>query len=52
MLKMTSRQFERVLHPIFEDRLTVILAGRRARRFAAGLIQQGLSTGQIKLQIC
>jgi hypothetical protein len=28
MLKMTSRQFERVLHPIFEeDELTLILAG-------------------------
>jgi uncharacterized membrane protein YheB (UPF0754 family) len=49
MLKMTSRQFERVLHPIFEeDELTLILAGA-VLGFAAGLIQQGLSTGQIKL---
>jgi uncharacterized membrane protein YheB (UPF0754 family) len=49
MLKMTSRQFERVLHPIFEqDELTLILAGA-VLGFAAGLVQQGLETGQIKL---
>jgi uncharacterized membrane protein YheB (UPF0754 family) len=49
MLRMTSRQFERVLHPIFEeDEMTLILAGA-VLGFAAGLIQQGLSTGQIKL---
>lgn len=46
---MTSAQFERVLHPIFEqDELTLILAGA-ALGFAAGLVQQGLETGAIKL---
>jgi uncharacterized membrane protein YheB (UPF0754 family) len=45
---MTSRQFERVLHPIFEeDELTLILAGA-VLGFAAGLVQQGLETGQLK----
>jgi uncharacterized membrane protein YheB (UPF0754 family) len=49
MLKMTSRQFERVLHPIFEqDELTLILAGA-VLGFGAGLVQQGLETGRIKL---
>ena len=49
MEKMTSRQFERVLHPIFEeDELTLILAGA-ALGFAAGLVQQGLETGAIKV---
>ena len=50
MEQMTSAQFERVLHPIFEeDELTLILAGA-ALGFAAGLIQQGLETGQISLE--
>lgn len=45
---MTSVQFERVLHPIFEeDELTLILAGA-ALGFAAGLVQQGLETGRIQ----
>ena len=49
MEKMTSRQFERVLHPIFEeDELTLILAGA-VLGFAAGLVQQGLETGAIKI---
>lgn len=49
MEHMSSRQFERVLHPIFEeDELTLILAGA-ALGFAAGLIQQGLETGAIRL---
>jgi uncharacterized membrane protein YheB (UPF0754 family) len=49
MEAMTSRQFERVLHPIFEqDELTLILAGAFLG-FAAGLVQQGLETGQIKI---
>ena len=49
MEKMTSRQFERVLHPIFEeDELTLILAGA-ALGFAAGLVQQGLETGAIQI---
>lgn len=49
MLKMTSRQFERVLHPIFEeDELTLILAGA-VLGFAAGLVQQGLETGRIQI---
>ena len=47
---MTSEQFERVLHPIFEqDELTLILAGAFLG-FAAGLVQQGLETGQISLE--
>lgn len=49
MEKMSSAQFERVLHPIFEeDELTLILAGA-VLGFAAGLVQQGLETGQIKI---
>ena len=49
MEAMTSSQFERVLHPIFEeDELTLILAGA-ALGFAAGLIQQGLETGKLKI---
>jgi len=49
MEKMSSAQFERVLHPIFEeDELTLILAGA-ALGFAAGLIQQGLATGKLKV---
>ena len=49
MEQMSSVQFERVLHPIFEeDELTLILAGA-ALGFAAGLIQQGIETGQIQL---
>lgn len=48
MEKMSSRQFERVLHPIFEeDELTLILAGA-ALGFMAGLVQQGLETGAIQ----
>jgi hypothetical protein len=46
---MTSRKFERVLHPIFEeDELTLIIAGA-VLGFLAGLIQQGLETGAIKI---
>lgn len=46
---MPTRKFERVLHPIFEeDELTLIIAGA-VLGFLAGLIQQGLETGQIKL---
>lgn len=49
MEKMTSLQFERVLHPIFEeDELTLILAGA-VLGFVAGLVQQGLETGKIHL---
>jgi uncharacterized membrane protein YheB (UPF0754 family) len=49
MNSMTSAQFERVLHPIFEqDELTLILAGM-VLGFAAGLIQQGLETGAIRI---
>ncbi len=49
MENMSSVQFERVLHPIFEeDELTLILAGA-ALGFAAGLIQQGLETGSIQI---
>jgi uncharacterized membrane protein YheB (UPF0754 family) len=48
MEQMSPAQFERVLHPIFEeDELTLILAGA-ALGFAAGLVQQGLETGAIK----
>jgi uncharacterized membrane protein YheB (UPF0754 family) len=49
MLQMSSRQFERVLHPIFEeDELTLIVAGA-VLGFTAGLVQQGLETGAISL---
>lgn len=49
MEAMTSRKFERVLHPIFEeDELTLIIAGA-VLGFAAGLVQQGLETGRIVL---
>ena len=49
MKAMTSAQFERVLHPIFEqDELTLILAGM-VLGFLAGLVQQGLETGAIQL---
>lgn len=47
MMAMTPAQFERVLHPIFEeDELTLILAGG-GLGFLAGLLQQGLSTGAL-----
>jgi uncharacterized membrane protein YheB (UPF0754 family) len=49
MEAMSSAKFERVLHPIFEeDELTLILAGA-VLGFAAGLVQQGIATGSIKL---
>ena len=49
MERMTSRQFERVLHPIFEeDEMTLIIAGA-VLGFGAGLIQQGLETNVIQL---
>jgi len=49
MEAMSSAQFERVLHPIFEeDELTLVLAGA-ALGFGAGLVQQGLETGQLKV---
>ncbi len=48
---MTSAQFERVLHPIFEeDEFTLIVAGA-VLGFAAGLIQQGIETGHIKFDL-
>lgn len=51
MLQMSPRQFERVLHPIFEeDELTLIVAGA-VLGFAAGLVQQGLETGAISLPL-
>ena len=47
MSAMTSAQFERVLHPIFEeDELTLILAGG-GLGFLAGFVQQLFSTGAI-----
>jgi uncharacterized membrane protein YheB (UPF0754 family) len=49
MEAMSPEKFERVLHPIFEqDELTLIIAGG-VLGFAAGLIQQGIETGAIKL---
>ena len=49
MEAMSPAKFERVLHPIFEeDELTLIIAGG-VLGFIAGLIQQGLETGAIKL---
>lgn len=51
MEAMTSAQFERVLHPIFEeDELTLVLAGA-VLGFVAGLIQQGFETGQLKINV-
>merc|ERR1712226_370789 len=48
MEKMSSEQFERVLHPIFEeDELTLILAGAFLG-LVAGLIQQGFAIGKLK----
>jgi len=47
MRAMTSQQFERVLHPIFEeDELTLIVSGG-GLGFAAGLVQQSLASGAI-----
>ncbi|KAL7541568.1 hypothetical protein ACHAXR_011034 [Thalassiosira sp. AJA248-18] len=49
MMAMTSAQFERVLHPIFEeDEMTLILSGG-GLGFLAGLVQQLFSTGAIVL---
>lgn len=49
MKAMSSAQFERVLHPIFEeDEMTLILSGG-GLGFLAGLVQQLLSTGSIAL---
>eukprot|EP00532_Pseudo-nitzschia_australis_P002958 CAMPEP_0168203288 /NCGR_PEP_ID=MMETSP0139_2-20121125/24765_1 /TAXON_ID=44445 /ORGANISM="Pseudo-nitzschia australis, Strain 10249 10 AB" /LENGTH=645 /DNA_ID=CAMNT_0008129111 /DNA_START=319 /DNA_END=2256 /DNA_ORIENTATION=- len=49
MEAMSPAKFERVLHPIFEeDELTLIIAGG-ILGFIAGLIQQGLETGAIKV---
>lgn len=51
MMAMTSAQFERVLHPIFEeDELTLILSGG-GLGFLAGLVQQLLSTGSIAISL-
>ena len=49
MEQMTSVQFERVLHPIFEEDEATLIAAGAVLGFAAGLIQQGLETGRIKL---
>ncbi|CAB9504329.1 expressed unknown protein [Seminavis robusta] len=49
MMGMTSEEFERVLHPIFEeDEMTLIVAGG-GLGFVAGLIQQGLAVGTLPL---
>lgn len=49
MEAMSAVKFERVLHPIFEqDEMTLILAGA-ALGFGAGLVQQGITTGAIRL---
>lgn len=49
MMAMTSAQFEKVLHPIFEeDEMTLILSGG-GLGFLAGLVQQLLSTGSISI---
>mmetsp|Transcript_49654 Transcript_49654/g.97112 ORF Transcript_49654/g.97112 Transcript_49654/m.97112 type:complete len:97 (+) Transcript_49654:2-292(+) len=46
---MTSLQFERVLHPIFEeDELKLVIAGA-ALGFGAGYIQQMFATGVLTL---
>jgi len=50
MLAMTPQQFERVLHPIFEeDETTLIIAGA-VLGLVAGLIQQGFATGRFSLR--
>jgi len=49
MTAMTSVQFERVLHPIFEeDETTLILAGG-GLGFLAGFVQQSLATGTLTI---
>ncbi|GMI15644.1 hypothetical protein TrLO_g15187 [Triparma laevis f. longispina] len=49
MEKMSSIQFERVLHPIFEeDEFTLIVAGA-ILGFLAGLVQQAIATGNFTL---
>jgi len=49
MEAMSPAKFERVLHPIFEeDELTLIIAGG-VLGFVAGLIQQGLETGDLTI---
>ena len=48
MERMSSAQFERVLHPIFEeDELTLIVAGA-VLGFIAGLFQQALASGTVR----
>jgi uncharacterized membrane protein YheB (UPF0754 family) len=47
--QMTSREFERVLHPIFEENETTLILAGAALGFAAGLVQQGLTTGSFQL---
>ena len=49
MEQMTSSQFERVLHPIFEEDEATLIAAGAVLGFIAGLIQQGLETGRIKM---
>lgn len=49
MMAMTSSQFERVLHPIFEEDETTLIISGGALGFLAGLLQQLLSTGAIAL---
>lgn len=49
MEKMSPSQFERVLHPIFEEDEATLIAAGAVLGFAAGLIQQGLETGKIKI---
>ena len=49
MEHMTSSQFERVLHPIFEEDEATLIAAGAVLGFAAGLIQQGIETGAIKI---
>jgi hypothetical protein len=51
MERMSSKQFERVLHPIFEeDEMTLIVAGA-VLGFLAGLVQQAMATGKIVVRI-
>jgi len=49
MMAMTSIQFERVLHPIFEEDETTLIISGGALGFLAGYVQQLLSTGSIAL---
>ena len=50
--KLTPAQFERVLHPVFEeDELTLILIGRLMNEYAKGRTSKALSA-LMQMQVC